>query len=298
MHVHAIDPAALPHDRARTNLRLAAALSFAFVALTWLVQLSNWLLDLGPEDLGIRPRAAEGLLGILFAPLVHGGFEHLLANSAPLFVLATTMLYLYPRSAPRVLPAIYLGPGVAVWLFARDSVHLGASGLVYGLWSFILVSGLLRRDRRAIGASLLVCFMYGAMVWGVLPLEQGVSWETHLAAAAIGVLLAVMLRRYDVPARRVYSWERDASMDGELVPAAGFLEQQHEHEHADHQEHDRHLHDRSDEQPEPGRHTDVAGVHEVAAGEVFAHRRAGERHEEQSPESRHHAGNGAERSPE
>lgn len=295
MHVHAIDPAALPHDRARANLRLAAALAFAFVALTWLVQLSNALLGLGPEDLGIRPRAAEGLLGIVFAPLVHGGFEHLLANSAPLFVLATTMLYLYPRAAPRVLPAIYFGPGVAVWLVARDSVHLGASGLVYGLWSFILLSGLLRRDRRAIGASLLVCFMYGAMVWGVLPLEQGVSWETHLAAAVIGVLLAFALRRVDVPARRVYSWEEEGDAGERAALPAGSREQ-HEHEDADHQEHDGDLDGRPDQQSEPGRDAHVAGVREITAGEIFAEGRAREGHEQQSPQAGHHAADGAEQS--
>ena len=79
-----------------------------------------------------------------------------------------------------------LGPGLAVWLFARGGVHVGASGLVYGLVSYIFVAGLLRRDRRAIATSLLVCFMYGALVWGVLPIQPRISWETHLAAALIG----------------------------------------------------------------------------------------------------------------
>ena len=81
---------------------------------------------------------------------------HLIANSLPLLVLGTVMLQLYPTAAFRVLPAIYLGPGVAVWLFAREGIHVGASGLVYGLVSYIFVAGLIRRDRRAIAASLLV----------------------------------------------------------------------------------------------------------------------------------------------
>jgi len=174
----------------------------------------DWALDLGPEDFGVRPRQLAGLPGILFAPLLHGGFGHLIANSPPLLVLGTTMLYLYPQSALRVLPAVYLGPGIAVWLFARGSSHVGASGLVYGLVSYIFVAGLLRRDRRAIAASLLVCFMYGALVWGVLPIERGVSWETHLAAAVIGVLLAIALRRLDIPPRRRYSWE-DEEVDAD-----------------------------------------------------------------------------------
>jgi membrane associated rhomboid family serine protease len=88
--------------------------------------------------------------------------------------------------------------------------------LVYGLVSYIFVAGLIRRDRRAIAASLLVCFMYGALAWGILPIERGISWETHLAAALIGVLLAITLRRLDLPPRTRYSWEdeKDEYEDG------------------------------------------------------------------------------------
>jgi hypothetical protein len=198
MHAEHPDPIYVASERARGNFRLAVQLSLGFVALIWAIQLLNWAFDLGPEDFGVRPRELIGLPGILFAPLVH---------SPPLLVLGTTMLYLYPKSALRVLPVIYLGSGIAVWLFARSSSHVGASGLVYGLVSYIFVAGLIRRDRRAIAASLLVCFMYGALVWGVFPIEPGVSWETHLSAALLGVMQAFILRRLDIPPRRRYSWE-------------------------------------------------------------------------------------------
>ena len=207
MQLHTPDPAHVGSERARANFRLAVKISLAFVALLWLIQLSNSALDLAPEDFGVRPRELAGLPGIFLAPLVHGGFAHLFSNSLPLVVLGTAMLYLYPSAARIVLPAVYLGAGVAVWLFARGSSHVGASGLVYGLVSYIFVAGLIRRDRRAIAASLLVCFMYGASVWGLLPFEPGVSWETHLAAALIGVVLAIALRRRDIPLRARYSWE-------------------------------------------------------------------------------------------
>jgi membrane associated rhomboid family serine protease len=120
-----------------------------------------------------------------------------------------------------VLPAIYLGPGVAVWLFAREGIHVGASGLVYGLVSYIFVAGLIRRDRRAIAASLLVAFLYGALVWGVLPVKYGVSWETHLAAALIGALLAIAMRHRDNPPRIRYSWEDDQDESGQPQSADG-----------------------------------------------------------------------------
>ena len=207
MQIQIPDRAYTGSERARANFRLAVKIALGFVAVLWLIQLLNWGLALGPEDLGVRPREWVGLLGILFAPLVHDGFAHLIANSFPLLVLGTAMLYLYPNSSRRVLPAVYLGPGAAVWLFARGGDHVGASGLVYGLVSYIFVAGLIRRDRRAIASSLLVCFMYGALVWGVLPIVPRVSWETHLAAALIGLVLAIALRRLDVPPRHRYAWE-------------------------------------------------------------------------------------------
>jgi len=198
-------------ERARGNFKLAVRIALGFVAVLWLVQLLVSGLEIGPENFGVRPRQLAGLAGILFAPLVHGDFGHLFANSPPLIVVGTAMLYLYPQSALRVLPAVYLGRGVAVWLLARGSSHLGASGLVYGLVGYIFVAGLIRRDRRAIAASLLVSFMYGALVWGVLPIKAGVSWETHLAAGIIGVVLAIALRHLDVPPRRRYSWEEETN---------------------------------------------------------------------------------------
>lgn len=207
MEIHRPDPDYTHSPRARANFRLAVRMALGFVALIWAIALLNWGLDLGPDDFGVRPRTWAGLLGILFAPLVHAGFGHLIANSLPLLVLGTAMLYLYPNAALRVLPAVYFGPGIAVWLFARGGVHVGASGLVYGLVSYIFVAGLIRRDRRAIAASLLVCFMYGALAWGVFPIESGVSWETHLAAALIGIVLAIVLRRLDIPPRHRYTWE-------------------------------------------------------------------------------------------
>ena len=213
MQIHIPDPAHTGSERARANFRLAVKMALGFVALIWLIQLLDWALDLEPADFGVRPRQLVGLPGIFFAPLVHGGFAHLLANSPPLLVLGTAMLYLYPSAAVRVLPAVYLGTGVAVWLFARGSAHVGASGLIYGLVSYIFVAGLIRRDRRAIAASLLVCFMYGALIWGLLPIEPGVSWETHLAAALIGIVLAIALRRRDIPPRVRYTWENEEDND-------------------------------------------------------------------------------------
>ena len=212
------DPAYTRSERARANFRLAALISLCFVALLWFFQLLNWGLDLDPGDLGVRPREVIGLLGILFAPLTHGDFAHLIANTPPLVVLGTVMLTLYPQSAVRVFPIIYFGPGIAVWLFARDAAHVGASGLIYGMVAYVLVAGLLRRDRRAVAASLLVCFMYGSLVWGLVPIQPRISWETHLAAAVIGVVMALVLRRLDIPPVVRYAWEGNGDAPADEFP--------------------------------------------------------------------------------
>jgi membrane associated rhomboid family serine protease len=207
MHFDVPDPRYTGSVHSHALLALAVRLSIGFVVLLWLIHLMNWAADLDPWPFGVRPREWSGVLGVVTAPLVHSNFAHLLANSLPLATVGAAMLFLYPRSSLRVLPAVYLGPGVLVWVFGRGSVHLGASGIVYGLVIYVFVAGLLRRDRRAIAASLLVAFMYGSLTWGVLPIEPGVSWETHLSAAAIGGVLALALRKVDVPPRKRYTWE-------------------------------------------------------------------------------------------
>ncbi|HSV18318.1 MAG TPA: rhomboid family intramembrane serine protease [Casimicrobiaceae bacterium] len=206
MYADLRDPVLPDPARARANFHVAVKLALVFVAVLWMIQV---LLggDVDPGLFGVRPRQWIGLLGIFSAPLVHGDYAHLTGNSVPLVVLGSAMLYLYPRSSRIVLPAVYLLPGIAVWLFARGSSHIGASGLVYGMFAYVLAAGLLRRDRRAIATSLLVVFLYGTLVWGVLPIEPRMSWETHLAAAIVGVALAFALRARDVVVRRTYSWE-------------------------------------------------------------------------------------------
>src|SRR5262249_47481832 len=212
MQLEPADPARAA-ERPKGNFRLAVKIALGFVALLWVIELLSLGLDLGVEVFGVRPRELAGLLGILFAPLVHAGFVHLLDNSLPLIVAGTAMLYLYPQSSLRVLPAIYLGPGVAVWLVGPSgSSHLGASGLVYGMVSYIFVAGLIRKDKRALAASMLGAFLYGAPVWGVLPIQYCVALRAQLPPAAelIGGARATALGRSDAPPPRRYSWEREA----------------------------------------------------------------------------------------
>ena len=189
-------------------MRRAFAPVLAFVCLLWAIRAFESLAGLDLAGLGVLPRQAGGLVGVLLAPLVHGSWPHLVANTLPLLVLGTALLYGYPRSARIVLPAVYLGPGIAVWLLARPAPHIGASGITFGLMFFVFTIGALRWDPRAIALAMIVFFLHGSMVWGVLPSDPSVSFETHLAGAAIGVVLAFALRWRDPPPpRKRYDWE-------------------------------------------------------------------------------------------
>jgi membrane associated rhomboid family serine protease len=199
------------HDRAR--LRYAALGAGALLAGIWIAWLAAWLLGWSLDDLGIQPRHVRGLIGILTAPFAHASFEHLMSNTLPLGLLATLTLYCYPRAARLALPMIWLLSGIGVWLFARDSVHVGASGIAHGLMFFLFVMGLLRRDRLAVVTSLAVFFLYGGMLLSVLPHEEHVSFEYHLAGAIAGVFAALLLRARDpLPARKRYSWEDEENI--------------------------------------------------------------------------------------
>jgi membrane associated rhomboid family serine protease len=201
----------LPGTTADTRrLRIAFAIALSFALLLWAVKLAEYYGGLDFIQFGIYPRRVGGLAGVLISPFIHGSFAHLFANTAPIIVIGTMLLYGYPRAAKVLLPAVYLGSGVAVWLFAREAYHIGASGIAFGMLFFVLTVGILRWDRRAIALSLVVFFLYGGMIWGVLPVAREVSFESHLSGALIGVVLAFLLRHRDPePPPKQYSWERE-----------------------------------------------------------------------------------------
>ncbi|MEJ8568253.1 rhomboid family intramembrane serine protease [Elongatibacter sediminis] len=212
MPLHQPDPDFIRSRRAQANFSLALRVSLAFVALLWAILLADGLFGLDLYRFGLRPGRVSGLVGIVTAPLLHGGAGHLFNNSIPLVVATTAILYLYPNSALRAIPLIWLGSGLLGWFIGRPSLHFGASGLLYGLLAFVFVGGVLRRDMRSVSVSMLVGFLYGAMIWGVFPIRPNMSWELHLTGAMMGVLLAFVFRRWDrVPVKR-YDWEDDDSV--------------------------------------------------------------------------------------
>jgi membrane associated rhomboid family serine protease len=192
------------------QLKRSFTLTVLFTAALWLIKIVEIMLGANLIKYGVYPGQMSGLAGILWAPLIHSSFTHLFANTAPLLVLGTVLLYGYPKSAKIVIPAVYFGTGLGVWLFARQAFHVGASGLTFGFMFFVFTVGVLRWDKRATSLSLVVFFLYGGMIWGIFPNKPDISFESHFFAAMIGIALAVLLRNHDpYPARKTYSWEED-----------------------------------------------------------------------------------------
>lgn len=203
------DPRFTQSKRARRNFRLSLRMALVFIGILWSVFIIDQAFGLRLGQFGLRPGSLPGLVGVFTAPLLHANFQHILSNTLPMLISLTAILYLYPNSALRVVPLVWVGSGALSWLIGRPNLHIGASGLIYGLLAFVFISGILRRDLRSVSVSLLVGFLYGSMVWGVLPTRPHMSWEMHLSGALIGVMLAFVFRKWDrVPVVR-YDWEDD-----------------------------------------------------------------------------------------
>jgi membrane associated rhomboid family serine protease len=187
-----------------------------FVALLWAIKIIEIIDDLDLVYYGIYPRRAKGLVGILTSPLVHGNdnLNHIIDNSIPLFFLSLAVFYFYNKVAYRVFFMIYFFTGLAVWIFARSSYHIGASGLIYGLGSFLFFSGVIRQNINLLAISLLVVFLYGSMVWGIFPYNASVSWEAHFFGAATGFILSFAYRK-EGPQMREPEWGEEDEEDGE-----------------------------------------------------------------------------------
>lgn len=189
----------------------SALRALAFIALLWLLALLDQSFDLQIYRLGIYPQTLSGLRGILFAPLIHGSWGHLLSNSFALLVLLTVLLYGYPHSARPALLLIWLGSGLGVWLLARESYHFGASGLTHGIMFYIFTSGILRHDRPSIALALIVFLLYGGMIWTIFPQQPDISYESHFFGAGCGVLAALLFAQRDPhPPEKHYDWEDEA----------------------------------------------------------------------------------------
>jgi len=155
----------------------------------WLIKLIEFSFDISFANYGIYPRRHDTFYGIFFSPLIHSDFNHLIVNSLPLFLLNSAIMFFYKKIAIRVIIYSWLFTGFAVWLGGRYAYHIGASGLIYAFASFLFFSGILSKDKNLIAISLLVVFVYGSLIWGILPKNGNVSWESHLFGFITGLIL-------------------------------------------------------------------------------------------------------------
>ena len=192
------------------NMRLSYALWFtmAFLLAIWSVFILNETMELGWRKHGMHPRQWDGFKGIFTYPFLHGDWGHLWNNTMSFFTLNGFLFYFYRSIALQVWTLLFFFSGLLLWALAVDGNHVGASGLIYGLASFLFLSGVIRKNRLLLRVSLAVAFLYGGIVWWMLPIDDHVSWEGHLSGAIVGAILALLYRNRG-PRNPVYQFERE-----------------------------------------------------------------------------------------
>ncbi len=178
----------------KNTLRLIQLPAYLVISL-WIIHILKLSLGLDLGSFGLIARDSSGILGIFTAPFIHGSFQHLMSNSVPLFVMTLMIMFFYRRIAYQSILLIYLLTGIAVWAFARPNViHIGASGVVYGLVSFVFWTGIFRRNLKSIMLALVITILYSGYFFGILPNQPGISWESHLFGGLVGILVAYWMR--------------------------------------------------------------------------------------------------------
>jgi len=172
------------------------------VVVLWLIKFFEIEFNLDFSTLGILPRDITGLRGIIFSPLIHADFKHLIANTIPFFILTFSLFFFYRKSSYIIFILIYLFTGVFVWLGGREAMHIGASGLIYGLAAFLFMSGIIGYNIRLLTISMIVALIYGGLFWGIFPIKPEISWESHLWGGISGFGLAFFFRK-PVPAESI-----------------------------------------------------------------------------------------------
>ena len=181
---------------------------FLLVLLLWTVYYLELAFGINLNSYGIYPRSLLGLRGIVFSPFLHASISHLGNNTLPIAVLSMALFYFYRPLAWKVLLYGTIITGLSTWLIGRPSYHIGISGVIYLLASFIFFKGIRTKHYRLTALSLFVVFMYGGMLWYVFPLKDGISWEGHLSGFVVGVFLAFLLPNH-VTKPKQYAWEQE-----------------------------------------------------------------------------------------
>lgn len=201
----------------RNDLLKAVFYPFVLLSIMWIVKGIEYLFHISFASFGVYPLKWEGLIGIITMPFIHGDWDHLSSNSFPFLFLGSLVFFFYKDLAWKILLWIWLLTGIWLWLGARGSYHIGASGIVYGLAAFLFFSGILRKNRKLLTTTLIIAFLYGGLIWGFFPEffpDKNISWEGHLFGFISGILMAVYYRK-EGPEEEVYHWDDTDVPDGE-----------------------------------------------------------------------------------
>lgn len=200
----------------KQNKRLTQSIiySFFFITFLWCIKSAEILFGWDLSFMGLVPLNTNGLLGILTAPLVHGSLQHIFNNTFAILILSSFLYYGYPKSWYKVVGLVWLLSGVGVWLFARQATHIGASGITHGLFFFLFVVSIFRRDKSSVAIMMIAFLLYGGMTMTIFPREEGISFEYHFFGALAGVIAALIWRNSDPkPAVKRYDWEGEDADD-------------------------------------------------------------------------------------
>ena len=187
------------HHTERDRILASFILPGTLIVVLWVITLLDETLNLQLWRYGVLPREASGLIGIFFYPLIHADFGHIASNTLPLFLLGALTMYFYRPLAVKIFFIIYFLSGMLIWIIGRQSYHIGASGVIYGLAGFLITSGIIRRNNNLLAISLLIVFAYGGMMAGMFPTLPQISWEGHLSGFFVGMFCAFMYRKQGPP---------------------------------------------------------------------------------------------------
>lgn len=166
-----------------------------FTGLIWVIHLIQVFGGIDLRTLGVFPKHLEGLPGILTSPLIHGSWGHLFFNSLSFVMIGTVLFWFYPRIALKSVLLLYVMSGLGIWIFGQpNSFHIGASGIIYGMVSLVFWNGVFRRNVKSVILALIILMMYSGLFEGLLPGQEGISWEGHLSGAVAGIILAWVFR--------------------------------------------------------------------------------------------------------
>jgi membrane associated rhomboid family serine protease len=183
------------------NLKISKSIfliPILYIVLIWVIYWIEIKFSFNFNKYGVFPRTFKGFRGVFLTHFIHSNTNHLFNNTVPLFVLLCSLFFFYRKMAFKILLLGGFFTGFFTWIIARDSYHIGASGIVYLLFSFVFFSGIIRKHYRLVALSLIIIFLYGSMIWYVLPIKEGMSWEGHLSGFLVGLLFSIYYRKIGI----------------------------------------------------------------------------------------------------